>query len=218
MSISSRSLHVLPALDPLPTSFIKQHYTCHPNTTNESLRKGSVPFDAKEAVNKPLLKKQGLVIFNLSNYRPVSNVPFPSKIIESDMVARLRDQSNIASAALIWYESYLRERTRAVAIRDPTAPSVELQRGVSQILAMKRCWTHNNTIVHDLHISQRKHRTPSRLQWAFLYAALCFVWHQGRSISSSPSNGGMCQGHQDVDGSQSSETKWQQDGSDNIHG
>ena len=32
----------------------------------------------------------------------------------------------------MWFESYLRERTQAVAIRDSTAPSVELQRGVPQ--------------------------------------------------------------------------------------
>ena len=32
----------------------------------------------------------------------------------------------------MWFESYLRERTQAVSIRDSTAPSVELQRGVPQ--------------------------------------------------------------------------------------
>ena len=56
------------------TSFIKQHASVliHgiTNTTNELLRSGAVPFDLKEAVIKPLLKKQGLAISNLSNYRP----------------------------------------------------------------------------------------------------------------------------------------------------
>ena len=32
----------------------------------------------------------------------------------------------------MWFESYLRERTQAVAIRYSTAPSIELQRGVLQ--------------------------------------------------------------------------------------
>ena len=84
--------------------------------------------------------------------------------------------------------------------------------------ARKRSRTH---IVHDLHISPRRHRTPSWHQGALLcrwYIALCFVWHQGQSIPSRSSNGGMCRGHQYVDGRQSSETKRQQDGSDNIHG
>ena len=69
--------------------------------------------------------------------------------------------------------------------------------------ARKRSRTH---IVHDLHISPRRHRTPSWHQGALLcrwYAALCFVWHQGQSTPSSSSNGGMCQGHQYVDGRQS---------------
>ena len=38
----------------------------------------------------------------------------------------------IGGTALIWFESYLRERTNTVAIRDSTAPAVELQRGVPQ--------------------------------------------------------------------------------------
>ena len=59
------------------------------NITNESLRSVSAPFDLKEAVIKPLLKKQGLDISNLSNYRPVSNLPF--LIIERVVVARLKE-------------------------------------------------------------------------------------------------------------------------------
>ena len=38
----------------------------------------------------------------------------------------------LGGTALMWFESYLRERTQAVAIRYSTAPSVELQRGVPQ--------------------------------------------------------------------------------------
>ena len=183
--------------------FIKQHASVLKptitNITNESLRSGYVPFDLKEAVIKPLLKKQGLDISNLSNYRPVSNIPFLSKIIERVVVARLKEHMSehnmyegmqsaykaghstetalvrvtndiltsmeknqcvlivlldlsaafdtvnhskllrvlqhrigLGGTALIWFDSYLRERTHAVAIRDSTAPSVELQRGVPQ--------------------------------------------------------------------------------------
>ena len=82
------------SLDRMSTSFIKQHAVVIPaitNITNESLRSGSVPFDLKEAVIKPLLKKQGLDISNLSNYRPVSNLPFLSKISERVAVARLKE-------------------------------------------------------------------------------------------------------------------------------
>ena len=67
------------SLDPMPTSLIKQHASVmiHVITkiTNESLRSGSVPYDLKEAVIKPLLANQGLGISKLSNYRPVSPIP-----------------------------------------------------------------------------------------------------------------------------------------------
>ena len=83
------------SLDPMPTTLIKQHASVMipviTNITIESLRSGSVPFDLKEAVIKPLLKKQGLDISNLSNYRPVSNIPYLSKIIERVVVARLKE-------------------------------------------------------------------------------------------------------------------------------
>ena len=82
------------SMDPMPTSFIKQHASVMipviTNITNESLRNGSVPFDLKEAVIKPLLKKQGLDISDLSNYHPVSNLPFLSKIIERVVVPRVK--------------------------------------------------------------------------------------------------------------------------------
>ena len=82
----------------MPTSFVKQHASVLipviTNITNESLRSGFVPFDLKEAVIKPLLKKPGLDIANLSNYRPVSNLPFLSKIIARVVVARLKEHTS----------------------------------------------------------------------------------------------------------------------------
>ena len=79
----------------MPTSFIKQHASvlipAITNITNESVRSGSVPFDLKEAVIKPLLKKPGLDNSNLSKYRPVSNLPFLSNIIERVVDARLKE-------------------------------------------------------------------------------------------------------------------------------
>ena len=83
------------SLDNMPTPFIKQHASVMihviSNITNESLISGSVPFDLKKAVIKLLLKKQGLDISNLSNYRPVSNIAFLSNIIKRVVVALLKE-------------------------------------------------------------------------------------------------------------------------------
>ena len=43
---------------------------------------GNVPNLYKKAVVRPLLKKIGLDINNLSNYRPVSNLCFEHKVLE----------------------------------------------------------------------------------------------------------------------------------------
>ena len=49
---------------------------------NMSLLSGYVPQSFKVAVIKPLLKKHNLDPEVLGNYRPMSNLPFLSKILE----------------------------------------------------------------------------------------------------------------------------------------
>ena len=73
-------------LDPLPTIFIKQHLTVLlPRITravNVSITMGKFPDNLKEAILQPRLKKLGLDCL-LQNYRPVSNLPYLGKLIES---------------------------------------------------------------------------------------------------------------------------------------
>ncbi len=74
------------ALDALPTSFFKSVFHSLEadllEVVNASLRSGSFPNSLKTAVVKPLLKKSNLDKTILSNYRPISNLPFIGKIIE----------------------------------------------------------------------------------------------------------------------------------------
>ena len=53
------------------------------NLINASLTSGYVPQSIKLAVIKPILKKPNLDPNDLSNYRPISNLPFLSKILEN---------------------------------------------------------------------------------------------------------------------------------------
>ena len=73
-------------LDPIPTKILIK---CLPELlplisfiVNESLVKGEFPIKLKEALIRPSLKKRGLDGESLSNYRPISNLSFLSKIIE----------------------------------------------------------------------------------------------------------------------------------------
>ena len=56
---------------------------------NKSLVESKVPLSFKKANIRPLLKKPNLDKEELKNYRPVSNLPFLSKILEKLVAKRL---------------------------------------------------------------------------------------------------------------------------------
>ncbi len=89
--ISSRPTTCL--LDPIPTKLLKETLpllsTCLLDMINPSLLTGCVPQSFKVAVLKPLLKKPTLDPEVLANYRPVSNLPFLSKIFEKVVANQL---------------------------------------------------------------------------------------------------------------------------------
>jgi hypothetical protein len=81
-------------LDPLPTQLVKECIvelvpliTCIINT---SFRSGVVPSQFKQAVVVPILKKSSLDCNSLKNFRPVSNLPFISKILEKVVLKQLQ--------------------------------------------------------------------------------------------------------------------------------
>jgi hypothetical protein len=81
-------------LDPVPTSFLTQTCLniispCITDIVNMSLSSGTFPTDLKRALVKPLLKKPSLDPNVLKNYRPISNLPFLSKVIEKVVAQRL---------------------------------------------------------------------------------------------------------------------------------
>ena len=80
-------------LDPLPTSLLKKCVHClSPVITkivNLSLSSGIFPEPLKHAIITPILKKPSLDKENLSNYRPISNLSFLSKLLERIVLKRL---------------------------------------------------------------------------------------------------------------------------------
>jgi hypothetical protein len=80
-------------LDPIPTSLLKN---CTDillpsllKIVNMSISTNSYPDSFKTACVTPLLKKPNLDCENLSNYRPVSNLPFVGKLVEKVVIAQL---------------------------------------------------------------------------------------------------------------------------------
>ncbi|XP_073328899.1 uncharacterized protein [Pagrus major] len=81
-------------LDPIPSSIVK---SCLPTISpliaiiiNSSLSSGSVPESLKLAAVTPILKKPGLDPDIISNFRPISNLPFLSKILERVVASQIR--------------------------------------------------------------------------------------------------------------------------------
>ncbi|KAL0153170.1 hypothetical protein M9458_051497, partial [Cirrhinus mrigala] len=80
-------------LDPVPTKLLKELLPVAEepllNIINSSLSLGHVPKPFKLAVIKPLIKKPQLDPSKLANYRPISNLPFMSKILEKVVSAQM---------------------------------------------------------------------------------------------------------------------------------
>ena len=74
------------SLDAIPTPFLKEVVDCVIEDilkiVNRSIQSGVFPDSLKTAVVKPLLKKHNLDPSVLSNYRPISNLPFLGKVLE----------------------------------------------------------------------------------------------------------------------------------------
>ena len=83
------------SVDPLPTTLLKEMLDellpVIEMLINRSLREGHFPAPFKSAIVNPLLKKQNANQDELSNYRPVSNVAFISKVLEKVVAIQLRD-------------------------------------------------------------------------------------------------------------------------------
>ena len=82
-------------LDPIPTWLLKccieELLPVITTLVNSSLATGCFPEPFKEAIIRPLLKKQNLDVEQFKNYRPVSNLHFVSKIIEKVVLVRLEN-------------------------------------------------------------------------------------------------------------------------------
>ena len=82
-------------LDPIPTWLVKECIDellpVITHIVNSSLQTGTFPESLKTAVVRALLKKENLDPDDLSNYRPISNLSFISKVIEKCVHLQITD-------------------------------------------------------------------------------------------------------------------------------
>src|SRR6187399_1771265 len=90
-----RSSNASCTLDIIPTFLLKSCLDSLiipiTNIVNLSLAEGTFPNSFKSAVVRPLLKKHNLPIYDLSSYRPISNLNFISKVLERIIHSRINN-------------------------------------------------------------------------------------------------------------------------------
>ncbi len=121
-------------LDPIPMALLKQ--CCHvlapaiTSIVNLSLSTGVFPTDFKQALITPLIKKPSLDRESLSNYRPISNLSFLSKLIERIIKDRLHH--HLASNSMYndyqsAYTKFHSTETTLLALHDHLTSSMDKQ-------------------------------------------------------------------------------------------
>jgi exonuclease III len=142
-------------LDPIPTWLIKE-CKCEllpimTSIINSSLQSSQVPASMKSAVVTPLLKKSTLDPEILKNYRPVSNLSYISKLLETVVARRLTDYmtvNNLHEDLQSAYKSGHSTETALIKVQNDILTSID-QHGVV-ILVMLDLSAAFDTIDHDI--------------------------------------------------------------------
>ena len=149
--------------DPLPA---RQHKQCLqaivPAGTlivNKSLAGGTVPNSLREAHVRPLIKKPSLDQDVLKNYRPVSNIPLLSKVIEKVVVRRLGeylDSQDIQERFKSAYRKNHSTETALVRVTDDIKLSLDNKKGT--LLVLLDLSAAFDTIYHRILLSRLRRR------------------------------------------------------------
>ena len=160
-------------LDPVPTWLLKESLQstvqCISNIINKSFSESVVPVPFKQAIVRPLLKKPGLDRETLKNYRPVSNLPFISKVLEKAVASRIEQHlernslhDNLQSA----YRRYHSTETALLRVHHDIVS--ELDRNCCAALVMLDLSAAFDVIDHDILFQRFEHTfgiTGSVLTW-----------------------------------------------------
>ena len=120
-------------LDLFPSFFMK---SCSPNSImfqyvkfilNSSLELGKVPNDFKQAIVIPLLKKKGMEL-TFSNFRPVSNLSFMSKLLERAVAAQLvnhLEKNGLTEKYQSAYKTYHSTETALLCVQNDVLKAID---------------------------------------------------------------------------------------------
>jgi hypothetical protein len=191
-------------LDPLPTKLLYENLDVMlpviTNIINSSLVSGNVPLEFKTAVVKPLLKKPSLDKNQLKNYRPVSNLPFVSKILEKVVLRQLLshlDKNNLCNPLQSAYRSG--HSTETVLVRVVNDILLAMDEDKLSVLLLLDNSAAFDTIDHTILLSRLETEFgihSKALQWfrSYLEGRSQYVSVHENSSSISPLHFGVPQG------------------------
>lgn len=163
--------------DPLPCSLLK---ACLPTIVgpltrllNLSLTSSTVPAQFKAATVRPLLKKSGLDSEELSNYRPISTLPFISKVLERIVLAQFLEHlqtEGLCDPFQSAYRTGYSTETAMVRVQNDILQSLDRKQNV--ILVLLDLSAAFDTIDHAILLRRMGSRagiTGSALDWVSSY-------------------------------------------------
>ena len=136
---------------------------------NESLSNGSVPRDFKRAVITPLLKKYNLNPNELKNYRPVSNLPFLSKILEKVVLKQCQKyllQNNLLEINQSAYRKNHSTETAVLSVLEDLLSSIDKK--LVSLVCLLDLSAAFDTIDHEILLT--------RLQRSFGFGGTVLKW------------------------------------------
>ena len=150
-------------LDPLPTWLLKcclsELLPLIRAIVNQSLERTIVPPTLKKALVRPLLKKPSLDQELMKNYRPVSNLPFISKVIEKAVAAQLKDhlkRNNMYESVQSAYREFHSTETALLKVHNDIL--VAMDNNQSVVLIMLDLTAAFDTIDHVILLKRLEER------------------------------------------------------------
>ncbi len=164
-------------LDVLPTKFFKGALDCLENDVleivNTSLLSGTFPTTLKHALVTPLLKKNNLDPLVISNYRPISNLPFLGKILEKIAYQQLYEHPSQYNLFDLYHSGFkINHSTETALVQVVNDLKINSDNGKVSILVLLDLSAAFNTVDHTILLHRLEHCIGLRgtaLKWFSSY-------------------------------------------------